>query len=303
MAVLDGEDADPEAPGRGGHAGMEAAGRAGGSLGAGHPARRGRMAAGGASGVAAKASSDHGSDGIPSRAAARSGSASSMAAGARSSSSTAAGSDEWQEGMDPNSTYKLEIKLLGNPKKSRKDVGYYVYERFVDSDMTNYMDLVEFVVTKFPPRYLEVAHLHYYDEVLKSYPEVISDQDLMFMFEKHSKTKVVSMFIVYWHPSEPYEPKVWQTDVQMQANSNIEQDEENIEEDEGNTEEDEDNTEEDTYLCNPLPENEHVGVDEEIMYLEDAPVQVVKIKKRTRTIFQMMIMRMQLRWRVSLGLK
>ncbi|CAN6357078.1 unnamed protein product [Urochloa humidicola] len=98
MASMDGEDADPEGPELRGHAGMEAAGMAGGSSSAGRPVRRARMVAGGVSGVAAKASSDHRSDDIPSRAAARLGSASSMAAGAGSSSGMAAGSDEWQEG-------------------------------------------------------------------------------------------------------------------------------------------------------------------------------------------------------------
>ncbi|RLN11239.1 hypothetical protein C2845_PM09G14910 [Panicum miliaceum] len=37
-----------------------------------------------------------------------------------------------------------------------------------------------------------------------------------------------------------------------------------------NIEQDEDN-----YLCNPFAKNEHVGVDEEIMYLDDASVHVV----------------------------
>ncbi|RLN36489.1 uncharacterized protein C2845_PM03G21410 [Panicum miliaceum] len=65
------------------------------------------------------------------------------------------------------------------------------------------------------------------------------------------------MFVVYCDPSEPYEPiSAWDGDVQRQANSNIEQDEDN-------------------YLCNAFQENEHVGVDKEIMYLDDAPIQVV----------------------------
>jgi len=38
----------------------------------------------------------------------------------------------------------------------------------VDSDLTNYKDLVESVVERYPPGYLEVAHVQYYDEVLKS---------------------------------------------------------------------------------------------------------------------------------------
>jgi hypothetical protein len=32
----------------------------------------------------------------------------------------------------------------------------------VDSDRTNYMDLVELVVEKYPPGYMEAAHIQYY---------------------------------------------------------------------------------------------------------------------------------------------
>jgi hypothetical protein len=65
------------------------------------------------------------------------------------------------------------------------------------------------------------------------------------------------MFVVYCDPFEPYEPiSEWDGDVQRQANINIKQDKDN-------------------YLCNPLLENEHVDVDAEIMYLEDALVRVL----------------------------
>jgi len=53
---------------------------------------------------------------------------------------------------------------------------------------------------------MEIAHLQYHDDDLKAFPEVKTDQDLMLMFEKHKKTKVVDMFIAYSYPSEPYEP-------------------------------------------------------------------------------------------------
>ena len=69
--------------------------------------------------------------------------------------------------------------------------------------MTNYKDLVESIVDKYPPGYLEVAHVQYYDSDLQTYPEVRSDQGLMDMFAKHSMSKVVHMFVVYCDPSEP----------------------------------------------------------------------------------------------------
>ncbi|RLM75031.1 uncharacterized protein C2845_PM15G03130 [Panicum miliaceum] len=62
---------------------------------------------------------------------------------------------------------------------------------------------------------------------MKEFSEVHSEQDLLSMFEKNSKTKVVDMFISYCDPSEPFEPiKEWHSDVQMQdAAKNIAEDE------------------------------------------------------------------------------
>jgi hypothetical protein len=78
--------------------------------------------------------------------------------------------------MDPNSTYLLEIKLLGNPKKVRKDVRCFCFDKVVDSDTTNLKDLVDEITDMYPPGYLEVAHVQYYDADLKSFPVVNTDQ-------------------------------------------------------------------------------------------------------------------------------
>ncbi|KAK1630606.1 hypothetical protein QYE76_004921 [Lolium multiflorum] len=103
---------------------------------------------------------------------------------------------------------------------------------------------------EYAPGYLEVPHLQYYDEVLNTFPEIKSDQELMTMFEKHSETKSVQMFIQYCDPSEPYTPIT----KYVQPNSKTSQDE-------------------DSYLRNPLPENEHVGIDEEEnMYSDKEPI-------------------------------
>ncbi|KAE8793333.1 hypothetical protein D1007_32034 [Hordeum vulgare] len=70
------------------------------------------------------------------------------------------------------------------------------------------------------------------------------------MFEKHSMTKVVHMFVAYCDTSKPYVLIMeWHSDVHSQPS---------------NTEDDDDD-----YLRNPIRESEHVGVDEENIYLED----------------------------------
>ncbi|WVZ87823.1 hypothetical protein U9M48_034399 [Paspalum notatum var. saurae] len=147
--------------------------------------------------------------------------------------------------MDPNTCYELKIKLLGNRKKARKDVGCWSIEKFVDSDLINIKDLVESVIAECPSGYLEVAHIQYYDTAMKTFREVISDQDLMSTFAKHKTTKVVTMFIQYCDASEPFVPITeWEIDEQMHQANNTEVDD-------------------DEYLRNPLPENGHVGVDDE----------------------------------------
>lgn len=53
---------------------------------------------------------------------------------------------------------------------------------------------------------MEVAHVQYQDEVLKTFSEIKTDQELMNIFQRHGHTKVMVMFIVYTNPSEPYHP-------------------------------------------------------------------------------------------------
>ena len=67
----------------------------------------------------------------------------------------------------------------------------------VDSDTTNLKDLVDDIRDQYPPGYLEVAHVQYYDADLKTFPVVNTDQELMSCFRNIVTTKVVHMFIAY----------------------------------------------------------------------------------------------------------
>jgi hypothetical protein len=147
----------------------------------------------------------------------------------------------------------------------------FSFEMTVDSDLTNYNDLVGSVVERYPPGYMEVAHVQHYDEVLKSFPEITTDKQLMTMSSKHCKSKVIIMFIAYCDPSDAFEA-ISELDFndERQPDNNTET---------VNTEPIDTNTEpvEDDYLKNPLPQNEHVGVDEEIMYLDNEPVNCLAV--------------------------
>jgi hypothetical protein len=143
----------------------------------------------------------------------------------------------------------------------------------VDSDKANYMDLYNSVVDKYPPDYLDVAHFQYYDDELKSFPKIKTDQDLMAMFERHSKKKLIIMFVLYRSPSNPYEPII-EWDFSKQAEPTRE--EGNVEEEEGNAEEDDD----DEYLRNPEPQNEHVGVHGEDMYVDNVQPKTIQVYEK-----------------------
>jgi hypothetical protein len=99
--------------------------------------------------------------------------------------------------MDPNSSYLLKIKLFGNPKCARKEISYFCFEKVVDSDTTNFKDFIDEIVDKFPPGFNNVATIQYYDDDVKLFPQVKTDQELQAMFVKHAKTKVVNMCVAY----------------------------------------------------------------------------------------------------------
>ena len=124
----------------------------------------------------------------------------------------------------------------------------------VDSEKTNYKDFIQSVVDKYPPGYLEVSHVQYYDDVLRTFPEVKSNQDLLTMFDMHHKKKDVVLFIVYCDPSESFQPiSEWDFEGEEQPEKNIELDGDN-------------------YLSNPKPLHEHDLLDEENMYPQSAPM-------------------------------
>jgi len=77
--------------------------------------------------------------------------------------------------MDSATSFLLKIHLLGNRKKARKVVKCLSFEMVVDSDLSNYNDFIDLVTKKYPPGYLEVPHVQYYDNVLKNFLEVKSD--------------------------------------------------------------------------------------------------------------------------------
>jgi len=140
---------------------------------------------------------------------------------------------------------------LGNIRNCRKDVKCFSFDMVVDSDRTNFKDLVESVVEKYPLGYMEGAHIQYYDAALKTFPEINSDHELMYMFSKHRKRRVIIMFITYRGSSDPFVLVIkWDFNDNFRTKNTIEIDE-------------------GAHFRNPKEHKEHVGVEKETIYLEN----------------------------------
>ncbi|KAK3153585.1 hypothetical protein QOZ80_2BG0177830 [Eleusine coracana subsp. coracana] len=193
-------------------------------------------------------------------------------------------------GMDPKSTYLLQVRLLVNPKERRPEFSCYRFDKTIDSDICNFKDLVNDIADEFPHGYGETVTVFYYDAANKNYPQVKSDQELLAMFTKHIDTMVVRLTITYSKPtdmvfvpdpedmghndttipSEPTKPTSNQPTNRTthEPTSPSASQPNDATENEPITNEFDD----DKYLLNPEPHNEHVGIDEEGLYLTNAKV-------------------------------
>ena len=87
---------------------------------------------------------------------------------------------------------------------------WFGFNKVVDSDTTNFKDLVDEIVDKFPCGYGDVVKLFYFCADSKSNIEIHSDQDLMNMFAKHKTSKCCRMSIAYHKPNvDPPEIPLW----------------------------------------------------------------------------------------------
>jgi hypothetical protein len=77
--------------------------------------------------------------------------------------------------MDPQSTYMLKIRLIGNPKKRMKEFSCFHITKIVDFDVCNFKDLMEEIVDAYPHGYNELVSVFYYDEVQKNFLQVTTD--------------------------------------------------------------------------------------------------------------------------------
>jgi hypothetical protein len=145
-------------------------------------------------------------------------------------------------------------------------------DKVVDSDVTNFTDLVTEIVDKYPCDYGDVVRLFYFCMESKANIQICSDQDLVQMFAKHKASKCCLLTLAYHSPSnEPIEIPDWDFSTTV---SSIEPPVTpsvvcaRLPEPSQSTQ---NQPHEDEYLANPNPGNEHMGVDEEGLYIDCGP--------------------------------
>nr|TKW38310.1 hypothetical protein SEVIR_1G106600v2 [Setaria viridis] len=160
------------------------------------------------------------------------------------------------EEMDPKMSYNLEIHLIANNTRSRR----YNCNKVVDADITNFKDLLKEIEDKYLGGYDDVVKFFYYCSDTKSNIEVNSNQELVEMFAKHVSTKTCYISIAHYHPScEAPAIPLWHECVQVPCTPSM-LDPKHLEPSQFTQTQD-----------NPELENEHVGIDEEGMYIDIGP--------------------------------
>lgn len=108
--------------------------------------------------------------------------------------------------MDPESSFKIEFRIIVTNAR----FAWFLHTEVVDSDTTNFKDILDEMLWKYPCSYAEVPKLYYYFVQSKANIEVSSDQDLLKMFQKHASSKTCYMSIPHHHPStDPPSIPVW----------------------------------------------------------------------------------------------
>ena len=117
--------------------------------------------------------------------------------------------------MDENSRFKLEIRIVAPKTRDR----WNSLDKVVDADFTNFRDLVDEVVEKYPPCFGDIVKLFYSCKDTKANIQVCSDQDLVEIFAKY-KTSKCCYLTFYYHSlaSEPPEILVWDVSTTGQSN-------------------------------------------------------------------------------------
>lgn len=188
--------------------------------------------------------------------------------------------------MDPDSSFNLEMRIVVPNSRAR----WFCVNEVVDADRTHFSGMLEDVVDKYPPNYGDVASLFYFCRDSKVHIPIRSDQELVEMFDKHRVYRSCWLTVAYhkenseppvlpnWDFGEPNNPAPSPdtptipepTPLEPSQTTNTDQagpSQPSYDDDHN----DDSIVDDDGTLANPNPMFEHVGVDDESLYIDLGP--------------------------------
>lgn len=188
--------------------------------------------------------------------------------------------------MDPDSSFNLEMRIVAPKSRAR----WFWFNEAVDADRAHFAGMVEDVVERYPPDYGDVASLFYFCRETKVHIPIRNDQELVEMFEKNRAYRTCLLTFAYHSPSsEPPVIPSWDsespTNAEPPPNVAAQSSGEppscaeppltpsmacpSLAEPSQATQCESVQPE---YLANPNAMNEHVGVDDEALYIDLGPL-------------------------------
>ena len=172
--------------------------------------------------------------------------------------------------MDPNSSYNLEMRIVGPNCRAK----WFSVNEVVDADRTLLTGLMEDLVDKYPPSYGDVATLFYWCMHSKVHIPVRNDQEMLAMFEKNRATRTCLLTVAYHSPGTqpvlpdwesgsprksvepPFTPSIVSPSIAEPSQPSMSQPPKPSQLE---------------FLANPNPMNEHMGIDDEGLYIDLGP--------------------------------
>lgn len=153
--------------------------------------------------------------------------------------------------------------------RMRKDVSGFCADKVLDSDTVNHRDFIDDFGKQYPWSHNELLKMYYVDDC--TYHQVSSDQDMVQMFAKFSTTKQIDI-VMHFHgvdenPQLPPIPPKTSVGVPCTPSLAIPS-QAALSQPSSSTQPSKHSYVPKQKETNPFEENEHVGVDDEGMYLE-----------------------------------
>jgi hypothetical protein len=171
--------------------------------------------------------------------------------------------------MDASSSFHLEIRIV---TPNCRGGGWFLLDKVVDSDVTNFTGLINEIVDKYPYDYGDVVRLFYLCIENKVNIQTCSDQELLQMFAKHKACKCCLLTLAYHSPSnEPIEIPDWDVSTTVSSIEPLITPSVVCAKLPEPSQSTQNQRSEHEYLANPNPLNETLAIDDEGLYIDCGP--------------------------------